>query len=58
MHATLECKCTMTLVSVLGPVSCRFYSFVVLQLHDFFPFLFFFKCIYVDVCLRKCKSVL
>ena len=42
MHATLECKCTMTLVSVLGPVSCRFYSFVVLQLHDFFSFSFLF----------------
>ena len=37
------------LVSVLGPVLCRFYSFVVAVC--FVMFLIFFKCIYVDVCL-------
>ena len=33
------CESLLWLVSVLGPVSCRFYSF--------------FKCIYVDVCLQN-----
>ena len=69
-HSTAS---VLWLVSVLGPASCRFYSFVVIIIvwffKNFFYFFFFclfffcfvlfcfffqfFKCIYVDVCLRN-----
>ena len=47
MYAALECKRTMTCFSVRSSI-VQVYSLVIL--YDFF---FFFKCIFVDVCLRN-----
>ena len=47
MYAALECKRTMTCFSVRSSI-VQVHSLVIL--YDFF---FFFKCIFVDVCLRN-----
>ena len=49
MYAALDYKRTMTCLNVRSSI-VRFYSFVLLYL---LYLLYFFKCIYVDVCLRN-----